>query len=101
MSTNKNTDVSGDDFIEFLAEKCSASVCEGCEGEKFSILTSKDSGAWLFEMDAVNTQQFHLPTYAVYCNDCGLVRHHSAVTVKRWVENRQKNGIAPGPTHDE
>lgn len=90
MSTKKNTEISGDDFIEFLAEKCSSSVCGGCGGEKFSILTSEETGAWRFEMDAVNTQQFHLPTYAAYCNNCGLVRHHSAVAINNWAKARKE-----------
>jgi len=101
MNKLKSTEISGDDFIDFLAEKCSDTICTGCGGERFSILTSEDTGAWRFEMDAVNTKEFHLPTYATYCNNCGLMRHYSAVIVRAWVKARSEKTTDAGSPNDE
>lgn len=94
MSKGPTENITLEEFISFLEEKCADSHCAGCDHDKFSIFTSPAEGLWKFESDAVNSKNYFLPTFAMYCDNCGLVRHHSAAVIRKWLMSEK----APSPT---
>jgi predicted nucleic-acid-binding Zn-ribbon protein len=91
----KDLKITGEELIEFMRVKCSESSCVACKGDKFSLLGSDEHGAWRFEVDAANTgDSYLLPSYGITCNNCGWIRHHSAVLVNRWVAQYREGLLA-------
>lgn len=87
--------ITADELIEFMRVKSPDANCIACMGEKFSLLGSDEHGAWRFELDAVNTgNDYYLPSYGISCDNCGWIRHHSAVFVNRWVAQYREGLLA-------
>ncbi|WP_459742181.1 hypothetical protein [Pseudomonas sp. 3A(2025)] len=83
--------LTSDDFIDFLDEKCSDSVCVGCLGERFTIIAD-DRRACLFRSAVRNLEKpSSMPFYGVFCQNCGTLRYHAAVVVDRWAAGREES----------
>ncbi|WP_288501669.1 hypothetical protein [uncultured Pseudomonas sp.] len=84
----ENNRVSSEELIAFMTEVTSQDNCPGCAHEDFVVCGAEDTGAWRFEVEAVNCD-YMIPTYMVYCANCGYARSHNAIIVDRWVMNRR------------
>lgn len=89
MSVNEIEPVSVEEFISFLEHKCADSKCPACGNDTFTILSSNEAGPWRFESDVENEAGYHLPTFAVFCRNCGSVRHHTSTIVTKWVHQQR------------
>lgn len=89
------TVVTQDEFIEFLREECAGSKCQACGSESFTIMGAKQHGLWLFKQKPENAPGYALATHAVYCANCGWIRHHLAFKVEDWVLKRKAENGAP------
>ncbi|MCI3945515.1 hypothetical protein K0038_02557 [Pseudomonas syringae] len=93
--------VTSDEFIEFLTEKCPDGKCAACGDESYKLLSSPEVGAWIFESEVVNEEGFHLQTYAVNCSNCGWVRHHVAWRVREWVKKWKSTESTVDPKEEK
>jgi hypothetical protein len=87
--------VSGDDFIRFLREKTDEVACPACASNEWTIfsLTEPDQAYRLITPLKSAAHSSFVNMLALYCDECGYVRHHLARIVKEWVtQNPEAQG---------
>ena len=79
--------VTANEFVRFLEFKTPDSDCPACQSKKWTVVGSSANGmAYRFVTNLRDgPSASHISTFAIYCNECGYIRHHWARKVNEWV----------------
>ena len=86
--------VTTSEFVRFLQEKTPDSSCPGCNAKVWTVVGSAANGMAYRMVTNLRDgpSATHLSTFAIYCNECGYIRHHWAKKVREWVEENAQQG---------
>lgn len=76
------------EFVRFLQAKTDDAVCAACGSQWWTVVGSTETGATYRLSTPLRDgpKATQLSTFAIYCNECGLVRHHLSRVVRKWVD---------------
>lgn len=79
--------VTADEFVRFLESKTPESACPACQSKEWTVVGSSTNGmAYRFVTNLRDgPSASHISTFAIYCNECGYIRHHWSRKVKDWL----------------
>lgn len=75
------------DFVRFLEQKTTKNDCPTCGNEVWTVVCA-DNG-YTYRLTSIlrdGEKQNTFSTFALFCNECGFVREHSARLVSHWVK---------------
>lgn len=84
--------VTAKDFAEFLTEKSAESICPSCGADEWTIVCPPEDESNAFRLMTAMKDGIRpawISMFAIYCDNCGYVRHHAARVVKSWVDDNQ------------
>ncbi|TWC11419.1 hypothetical protein FBY06_1448 [Pseudomonas sp. SJZ085] len=85
-----------DDFVRFLVAKTDDAKCPGCGSKSWTIIGS-DETEMAYRLTSTmrdGAKPTYLNVFGIYCNECGLIRHHLARKVKAWAnENPEQEQL--------
>ena len=84
--------VSISDFVSYLEAKTPDSSCPACNTKVWTVVGSVSNGmAYRMVTDLRDgPSPTHISTVAIYCNECGYIRHHWSKKVREWVDQRSQ-----------
>ncbi|MBF8730476.1 hypothetical protein IRZ59_08445 [Pseudomonas guariconensis] len=88
-SDHERFSVQMDDFIRFLEEKTSSTSCAACGNDLWTILGWADTDVTFRAITPLldGPKEESASTFALFCNNCGFLRHHMSKVVRDWVDS--------------
>ncbi|KAB0502795.1 hypothetical protein [Pseudomonas lini] len=80
--------VSAHDFVRFLEAKTLDSPCPACSFQGWTVIGSSKNGSTYRLATPLRDgpKPSQVSTFAIYCNECGFVRHHLSRKVREWID---------------